>query len=231
MTNTQGVSETGPDWTYFVALGGEAGRRWVEEFSQGEPARLENWMQQSLELLYSRRIQEGCELLHRVETSLPDLPASAVTSVLYHRFLAVLAYAQYCRSDFDRAERLLTESHQKVQQMIERHPFLLPLANRCSDLHLQRIRISRSQRRWEEMAERIEVVRQILRDEMPLCTLGNGTSVYFATLVKFYDSLPGLSKEEISAIRAVFDPDLRLRQFEVLVSNLYMLPGFIIQYP
>jgi len=188
-------------------------------------------MQRSLDLFYNNRINEGWELLLHIEASFPDLPASAVASVLYHRFLAVSAYAHYCRGDFGRAECLLTEAHQEVQQIIERHPFLLSLANRCSDLRLQRIRISRSQRQWDEMAERIEAVRRILRDELPLCTLSDGTSIYFATLVKFYDSLPDLSEEELLAIHAGFDPDLRLRQFEILVSSLYMLPGFIIPYP
>lgn len=206
MANAQSSVETGPDWTYFVAISGEAGRKWVEEFSQGEPARLEDWLHQSLGLLYNRRLQEGSNLLHRVEASLPGLPASAVASVLHHRFLAVLAYACYCREDFDAAERLLTEAHQEVQQVIEKNPFLISLANRCSDFRLQRIRISRSQLRWEEMAKRIETARRILRDEMPLCIL-SGTPVHFATLVSFYDSLPVLGAEERSVIRSAFDPE------------------------
>lgn len=231
MASQRLVEYNGPDWTYFVAISGEAGSAWVKDFSQGEPARLEAWLRRSLDLLYHHRLQDGRELLDRVEPALPKLPASAVASVLHHRFVAVLAYAYYCQEDFDGAERLLAQAHQEVQQAIEEYPFLISLANRCSDFRLQRIRISRRQRRWAEMAERVETVRRILRDELPLCVLSDGAPIHFANLIGFYDSLPDLDAAGRSAVRATFDPELRLRQFENLVRHLYVLPGFVIPYP
>ena len=231
MASTPSPFETRLDWVYFVANSGEEGQKWAREFYAEPHAAIEERMQRALNLLRQHRIVEGLELLRRVEESLPDPNSSSVASVLHHRYLAALAYAQYCCADFDAAERSLAEAHDEVRQGLERYSFLMPIANRCSDFRLQRIRISRSQRRWEEMRERIETVRRMLRDEEPLCTFSNGTHVHFATLVSFYESIQNLSNKERAAIRTVYDPILRLNQFERLAQTLYVLPGFAIGYP
>jgi hypothetical protein len=219
------------DWTYFISLSCEEGRRWTEEFRTEPCAVVEEQIQRSLDLLRQHRVDEGFEVLCRVEESLSDPDSSSIASVLRHRYLAALAYAQYCRESFDAAEQSLEKAQDEVRQGLERYPFLMPIANRCSDFRLQRIRISRSQRRWQEMAERIETVRRMLRDEEPLCIFSDGTPVHFATLIRFYESIPSLSEEERAAIRTVYDPELRLRQFERLAQTLYVLPGFAIGYP
>jgi len=218
------------DWVYFISLSGEEGRRWTEEFRAEPCATIEEQIQRSLDLLRLHRVAAGFEMLCQVEGSLPS-PDSSVASVLCHRYLAALAYAHYCCESFDAAEQSLEKAQDLVREGIERYPFLMPIANRCSDFRLQRIRISRSQRRWQEMAERIEAVRRMLRDKEPLCIFSNGTPVHFATLIGFYESIPGLSDQERSAIRTVYDPTLRLRQFERLAQTLYVLPGFAIGYP
>lgn len=231
MASVPSLFETNFSWVYFITIASEEGRDWAREFRAEPHASLEEQMQQALSLLRQRRIGAGVDKLRRVEDALPASDSSSVASVLHHRYLAALAYAQYCREDFAAAERSLEGAQEEVRRGLEKHSFLMPIANQCSGFRLQRIRISRSQRLWEEMADRIEAVRKMLRDEEPLCTFSNGTPLSFGELARFYESIPSLGEVERAAIRTVYDPVLRLEQFERLAKTLYVLPGFAIGYP
>lgn len=231
MASSSSLLEANFDWAYFVSISGEEGWRWTIELSLEPNASIEKRLQETLINLRQRCIVKGLELLAQAAALLRGQYSSSVTSALYHRYLAVLAYAQYCLEDFDSAERSLTDAHDEVRRVIERHSFLMPIASRCADFHLQRIRISRGKRCWEEMEDRIEAARRVLRDEEPLFTFSDGTPVHFATLASFYDSLPNLCSEKRAEIRTIYDSASRLGEFERFVQALYTLPGFAIGYP
>src|SRR5690349_1282847 len=103
MVGTSSLLEKHFDWVYFVAISGPEGRSWTTELRSEPHTSIEEWVQQALAHLRQHRIDKGLDLLGRAEALMPDPNASSVASVLYHRYLAVLAYAQYCREQFDAA--------------------------------------------------------------------------------------------------------------------------------
>lgn len=223
----------GHQWPHFVARSGPEGKKWMEEYGIEERLRLTDMTQEALQRLRRQQIREGKELLDHAQSRLERLdgvPAS-VLLVMKRFYWAALAYYHYCVDDIDLAEQHLERAHQAVVSAIEAAPFLLPLALHAHEFRLQHARVARYRRRWSEMRERLQEVRAMLEDRIPLCTLSDGRPVYFSTVVDFLRAIPSLDPEEIESLRFFLDAEYRHECIDLSLMSLYVLPGVVIHYP
>jgi hypothetical protein len=219
------------DWGHFVERSGSEGRQWMEAYRRPEYREPARWAHQVVLLLRERRFREGTELLSRLEALLPALEGSpSLFAVMGRWYHGALAYYQYCLDDFQAAEVSLLRAAHAVRLAIQLEPFLVPLANHCHEFRLHQARIARNQRRWPAMREHVGAVRAMMRDREPLCTLEDGTPIFFATLGTFYDSIPDLNEGEKAVVAAQLDESTRLRHLESFLHGLYTISGFVIPY-
>lgn len=221
------------DWLRCVQLSGEAGRRWAEEFDRAEARQVRAWTQQALEHLRHWNLDRGQETLDQAWEGLESLPVGcpSIRLVLRRWYFASSAFNGYCRKRFESAEEDLLLAHRAVEEAIELRGFLLPLAYDCFDFRLQRIRIARNRGRWREMKEFVRLAREVMADQLPLCTLSDGTAIRFSTLGEFYASVPGLEEEEKAAIHDLLDTSARLRHYDHFIRGVYASCGPLIPYP
>lgn len=220
-------------WDHFVAASGEAGRWWAGAYRGAEAAAVRALAREALQLLLRRDVDAGRERLDRLAARLDttEWAAPSVRDVLERWYYGARAYLGYCVADFDLAERDLAAAERALVRAIDRDRFLLPVAQECPDFPHQRIRIARNRRRWEEMRRQIGIERDMMADRLPLCVLGDGQRVHYATIAELYRSLPGLDEDERAFARAFLDPELRLAAFERNARSLYALSGLVIPYP
>jgi tetratricopeptide (TPR) repeat protein len=223
------------DWTYFITLGSEAGRHWIEEYRQAGGMELTGWTEEALELLRRRRLAEGLTLLDRAgrfAASLEASPAAGAATHLMRRWhQAALAYYHYCVEDFAQAIESLEQADGAIRQAIEAEPWLAPLATHCHEFRLQHARIARGRRRWPEMWGHLETARAMLEQRQPLCVLSDGTAVDYAALARFYGPLSGYQGDDRKSLIAILEMKYRLRYFERHLHHVYTPAGFIIPYP
>lgn len=190
-------------------------------------------MDQALALLRQSRLDAGRALVDDLGACRAHLlPREAsISHVMDRWYHGVRAYHLYCIEDYDAAAGEMMAAHDAVARAISHAPSLVPLANHCHEFRLHRARIARNRRRWAEMREHIDAVRAMMEDRGPLCHLADGTGVYYATLVQFYDALPRVSEDERRHLADLCDAGQRLRLFQRFVQSLYTLPGFVIPLP
>jgi hypothetical protein len=221
-----------PNWPYFVSLYSEEGFRWAEEYGRREHVQLMEQTTQSLQLLRRRKIGPGLELLGTVEAGLAKIEREAPLffHVLGRWYFGALAYYYYCIEDFPGAARALDAAYDSVQRAVEIKRFLVPFASHCHDFWIQRIRIHRNQRRWDDMRRAIEMARQTVTGERPYCVLSDGTPIDVAAIQSFYRSIAPFTEEEKVPLRLVFDDEFRLLSFRHSLAEIYAMPGFVIPY-
>lgn len=226
----EAAKDNGYSWIHFVARSSEEGLCWAGELLRHTD--LMRWNGESLALLRRRRFEAGRELIGRIETGLRECVSScpSIVYALQRWYFGLLAYYRYSLADFDGAERALDQAHEAVTKGIELRRFLVPLAYHCSDFAIQRIRVARSRRRWQEMRRHAELVRAMMAGQAPLCVLGDGTPISMATVTGFYAALAPLSDEERRGLEGLLDPDLRVGLTERFIADIYLLPGMVIPY-
>lgn len=221
-----------PNWPYFVSLYSEAGFQWAVDYGKPEHIKITDATLGALKLLRHRRIEPGLELLYSAKEGLKEIESrSPITfHVLNRWYFGAIAYYYYCIEDFEHARKALDQAHESIRRALELGDFLAPFAFHCHDFCVQRVRIARNQRRWQEMKLCIEKARQMVMGEQPFCVLGDGTPISLSTVKAFYTSLSPLTEEEETPLRSVFEDDIRLRLLRRTVSETYTMSGFVIPY-
>jgi hypothetical protein len=219
-------------WYHFIARSSLEGKRWVEEY-RSEQWRLAEMSDHALQQLRRQQLREGKDLLDQVASRLEETDGirPSVLLVLQRFYWATLAYYHYCIGELDQAERLLDRAQQAVVSAIETEPFLLPFAMHCHEFRLQNARVARYRRRWHEMRERLQEVRGMLENQLPLCALTDGRPIYFSNIVEFLRAIPSLDAEELESLRFFLDDEHRREYIQQALMSLYVLPGAVIQYP
>jgi hypothetical protein len=213
------------DWVHFVARRSPEGEFWVGEYERicGDTYRQ---IRKSLALLRRRQITAGREALKeaRVQLSeLGDLPHS-FAHVMDRWYQGALAYYFYCVSDLDRALAAVDRAQAAVEAAVGHEPLLLPFALTCHEFPLHRARIAYLRGVWREAREQIELARQALSGERPLCQLADGSRVYFSQLADFYRQTPSLNSDEEAYLRTILDEEARRTLFERLTAGIYVTP-------
>jgi hypothetical protein len=228
----QGGRATQPNWFRFIALSGEEGDKWVQEYRQPECRRLTGEISQALELLRKRQIEAGGDLLLKVVDPLRNLTHSHETIglVLERIYNPVLAYYYYCIEDLDAAEEALEVAGGALQRAILLRPFLVPLADSFIDFTFQRARIARNRQRWVETRNYLSKVDGMIQGKLPFCRLSDGTEIDLAVLRHFYSLLP-LAEEDRLLANYVFDDNILRSVLEKTEAEIYCQIGLLIPYP
>ena len=234
--NAEPLRAAGPgvhQWAHFVARSGPEGAQWMSEYRKAGRADLIQSADCALEQLRRQRLPEGKALLDQVagQLELLDGVPASLRLVIQRFFWATLAYYHYCIGELERAEQALDQAHQAIVSAIESAPFLLPLAIHSHEFRLQHARVARRRRRWRDMKERLQEVRAMLEDRLPLCTLSDGRTIYLSTVADFHRALPALDAEELASLRFFLDEEHRRQSIDSFLMSLYVLPGVVIQYP
>jgi len=223
---------TQPNWFHFVAMCGEEGSRWVEEYRQPECRQLTGEISRALELLRKRQIEAGGDHLRKVADPLRSLTPSCETIglVLERIYHPVLAYYYYCIEDYDAAEEALEAAGSALRRAIQLRRFLLPLVDSFVDLTFQRARIARNRQRWVEASNFLRKVDGMIQGELPFCCLSDGTAIDLAGLRHFYSLLP-LTEEDRAMASYVFNGNILRSVFEKTEAEIYCQIGLLIPYP
>jgi hypothetical protein len=222
------------DFNHFVALSGEEGRKWVEEYQQPRCQQVVLATKQALVELRTWDVASGRALLDGARSALGSTceASPSVMFVLQRWYYGVLAFFQYCIEDFGAAGESLSRAQEAITSAIGSRRFLLPLANHCYEFRLHHARIARNRQRWSEMWSHVEQARGMADGRLPLCSLADGTPVALSTLAAYYCSLEAaLSEEEKEFLAGEIDPEQRLWRFDLYVQTVCNLPGFVIPYP
>jgi hypothetical protein len=221
-----------PNWGYFVAKRDESGAAWAEHYCHPEHVAVTTATTASLKLIRKNQMKAGFQKLEEARDILLPIERTApdIFHVLSRFYYGALAYYHYSIEDFPAAEEAFDFAHEEVRKAIERQSFLMPFASNCFDFSIQRIRIVRNQRRWEEMWRRVEIARQTAMGERPYCVLTDGTEIDLASIQAFYRSLEPFSHEEEASLRTVFDEAARARDFRFALTEIFAVPGFVIPY-
>lgn len=218
-----------------VGATGDEGRAWLEQGQRPDVAKVETTSARALALLWERRVEPANALLRTARADLSDLQSVPRSLIhwLTRRLCGVEAYYFYCTGDFERAKQALHEFGEALRATLLQDRFLLPLANDCMDIHLNRARIARNAGRFREMCEHIAISREVIASRLPLCELADGTKVDYALLTLHCDVLSARGEDARKAAEECKfgDPMYRRRGFDRLVQHLYVGSGMLAPAP
>jgi Lantibiotic biosynthesis dehydratase C-term len=223
-------------WNQLVSLASSAGRDWVGRFLEQhqDPIDATN---EALRLLRATdlgddRLSRAAALLERAGQQTRGLAASdpPAYGVFGRFYFGTLAYLRYCNDELDLAPTLLDRANACLIAAVSEQRCLLPATPLNADIPLQKARIARRRRRWQEMALHLGELHQMQADERPLCLLGDGTAVYYRTLGQVFDAAGTLTPDQQTAIRNLLDKSQRLRAVSRRVRQLYTPSHLLIWY-
>lgn len=225
------------DWTRYVSLFNERGRRWVAFYRQPCFQKLTVRSDRALDHLRKGRTDEGEAELAALLDGLGSLEADghdpvaieAVGWVLRRWYNSAEAYARYLRGDYDGAETALRDARSAVEQAISLLPELLPIADHCADFRVQSFRIARSRGLWDELPGRVPQLRGLADGSRPLCEV-EGRGIYLADLRRYYAEIEDLPEDERVWLDGLLEERFRLDFVDTFLRNAYSSSGFVIPY-
>jgi len=223
-------------WNQLVSLASSEGRDWVGRFLEQHQDPLDA-TNEALRLLRTtelgdERLSRAAALLERAEEQTVGLAASdpPAYGVFGRFYFGTLAYLRYCNHDLELASATLDRANACLIAAVRERPCLLPATPLNADIPLQKARIARRRRLWQEMALHLEELREMQADLRPLCLLSDGTPVYYRTLGQVFDAVGELTPDQQSAIRNLLDKSQRLRAVSRRIRQLYTPPHLLIWY-
>lgn len=225
-------SITDQDYGFLDHCGREA-REWLAELRQEETLRIMSRTATALEALKRYDVKTGRELLTAVEGDLQARTAGlpSITHLLERYRVSARAYLCYLDGDLEQAKADLLQAHEEVRTIIGLHEFLLPIAIQCVDFVIQRARVARREKQWQEAAGLIRIVHEIFSGLRPLCVLPSGRAVGLPGLRAFFASLP-LSEEQRAQADRLMGAHIPVAQrIEYLEEMIFTLPDVVIPYP
>lgn len=224
--NSTPASHPPTHWLDLVAWSGEVGEAWVRAY-RAHPD-LEHLGTTVLTALRRRDIEDGAaklQLLHTIwERERPEATPS-IQGVMDRWFYGVEGYYHYVVEEYSRASELMSKTNDAVIAAVSLERALLPLVHQCHEFALHQARIARNQGRWKKMAEIVSEVRAMMRDEVPLCRLHDGTKIFYRDLADHLRALPGNDSDLVEQeFAGLLNADLRVQYLERFLRGLYRIP-------
>lgn len=223
-------------WNQLVSLASSEGRDWVVRFLEQHQDPLDE-TNEALRILRTTefgddRLSRAAALLERAGEQTRGLAASdpPAYGVFGRFYFGTLAYLRYCNHDLELASATLDRANACLIAAVSEQRCLLPATPLNADIPLQKARIARRRRRWQEMALHLEELREMQADERPLCLLDDGTAVYYRTLGQVFDAAGALTPDQQTAIRNLLDKSQRLRAVSRRIRQLYTPSHLLIWY-
>lgn len=222
-----------PAWDLFVARSGEEGARWVAEYFDSGWDDLRLRVVEAVTLLRRQRIEAARERLQGAQEGMQKLDPAYPdrTAVLRRFFLAANAYYHYMIGDYEGATENANGAHEAVEEAIRHQPLLLPLAHHCIEFQFLHTRIARAQRHWDAVRQCIDRILATANDRRPLCHYDGGQPLYLSALYDYLLTLPLLTDEEREGFKQLVERQARRETWDLLVRQVYALPGLVIPYP
>lgn len=217
-------------WLRYVALSGDEGERWVEDFEAFRPL-VQVCRECVKELRATFDHRRSGERLQGVRAALDALQGTADPSLLSATerwYYGALGFHFYSQRAFDEADDSMRRAHTAVIRTVDRSRCLTGLAYDCFELELHRARIARDRFRWDEMRERAATSAAMRDGTRPLCVLSDGTPIAIADVRRFYRTLP-LTDEDREALGRIMD-EQSTGAPERFVHRMFRLTGFVIEY-
>lgn len=202
-------------WETYLPDSSTAAREWHEGFIQNLRGlqQLSRTVMQSVKKGPLEMADRHFEVwARRVRELSAQEPASRYT-VARSLFTKTRAYHSYRSGRIDEARRLLRESKALVRQSIEHSPFLFPFSGQSYDIHLNLARLAREEDNWPEMRENVDIVRKMIRDEIPLIQTSN-REIYLRDICEYYRSAQPLNDFEREALEVLSRPDAIYATYE-----------------
>ena len=222
-----GALEEGYPWREMVAAASEAGREWLASYAESEAA-IGHAMDRALVLLRRGELVESARLVAEVAAHREEIRdrRPGVFHVLGRFYHGERAYYEYLTGNTAGAEREMDAAAESVRRAIDTHRFLLPLAPLVVDIPLQKARIARRDRKWEEMEGHLHLMYEMETGARPLCVRDDGTRADYALLAEYFRSL-ALAGDERRASEKMLDPAARMHTLRGLTTRLYAPPNMV----
>jgi len=218
---------------FFLPACGPEGSAWLHELC-GEPSlRLRLDLSTAMGMLREFDLEGGRRLLASIDGRLGAGPGSvsAVAGYLRRWHDSTLAYLHYLEDDFAAADTALHRAQGQVEALLDRHPFLLPMAVHCTDFVIQRARMARRRGRWADAKAQLRLLGSILAGTQSYCVLASGRPVALADLRAFFASLPLDEPGRLAAAAYLGDGATAAARVEQIAARIFALPDVVIPYP
>ena len=219
-------------WMTLVARHGDAGAAWVEGFEKTPLPGLIDRADEALFAMRRREVEKGREILDEVRAEIekceaehPEWPVVIVRRWLH----GTEAFLDYLAGDFDAALDALAKAEAAVRRSLEGESLLMPLAYQSIDFVVQRMRVARNERRWEELERQVDRGRAMVDDRQPLFELADGRQIFNQTVLDFYRACE-LSEGERRALEYIYAENRPVKRFESKISPINRPAGFVVPY-
>jgi hypothetical protein len=218
---------------FFLSACGPEGRAWLRELRGEACMRLRLDLSTAMRMLREFDLAGGRRLLSSIDSRLGAEPrgVAAVAGYLRRWHDSTLAYLYYLEDDLASADAALSRSQGQVEALLDRHPFLLPMAIHCTDFVIQRARMARRRGRWADAKAQVRLLGSILAGAHPYCVLDSGRPVALADLRAFFAALPLDEPGRLAAAAYLGDGVAATARVEQIAAQIFALPDVVIPYP
>ncbi len=217
-------------WYHFVPGASAEGSRWYRQFCDSGAEDISYRLDVVVDLLRKARIAEGSEQLaacRRDREALGNAVDEATHEILEEALQGAEGYLLYLRGDYAAARRALEQAEAAVARALEKAPFLLSFTQKCKQLCLNKARVARNERRWDEMFRLIGAATAMVAGREPLCILARGP-VYVDEVYRWLETVAPTDALEEEALRSLANRERNIAAFEHLALDAAMVPNVAI---
>ena len=219
-------------WHHFIPATGEQGQAWYRQYLDAGGDAFGGRLDVGVLKMRRGQEEEGKKILADCAATLDALDSSdpSVPLVLRLSYLSARAFGHYHHRELEAAQAVLDECDAVVAETLEVAPYLLPLASRCCDFCLHRVRLFRDQRRWADMWRTLERGQRMIDGEIPLCRAA-GQDLFMHEVYDFYRELEPSDDIEREALELLSQPQRRRQAFANRALGATLIPNVVVSYP
>ena len=217
-------------WDYLPDMGEDA-RAWYmayQKFGNGISGRTTAAVRD----LQRRKLNSAWSVLENCRIDLGVIEGTAprsVVTVVEFSYLSTLAYFYYHKAEFDEARAALKRAILIIEETLSIAPFLIPCAGQCYDYQLHLARIARAESRWREMFRQVEMGREMVYGERPLCHASWGP-VHIEDICEFYRRVNPANDIEGATLKRRSDPGVVQREYHNLCIGATVVPFMVVNW-
>lgn len=219
-------------WHHFISATGEQGEAWFRLYLDAGGDDFGGRLDVGVLKIRRGQEAEGERILNECASTLDALESAdpSIPLVLRLSYLSACAYRHYHHGELDSAQAVLDECDSVVAETLAVAPFLVPIAGRCCDFRLHRVRLARDQRRWQDMWRHLDRGRRMVSGEIPLCRAA-GQDFFMPEVCAFYRALEPADEIEREALDLLSQLQQRLQTFANRALAATLIPNMVVNYP
>ncbi|MEM6453514.1 MAG: hypothetical protein AAF772_00330 [Acidobacteriota bacterium] len=220
-------------WHHFISSTGEQGKAWYQRYLDAGSSAINQQLDVGVLKIRRGEQAEGRQMLAACAAAIDALEStdSSIALVLRLNWLSGEAFSLYHHREVEKAVDALDECEALVARILELSPFLVPLAGRCCDFCLHRVRLFRGERQWPAMWRTLDRANRMVGDEIPLCHMAAGRDLYMRDVYAFYRAIEPEDALEREALELLSQPEKRQRTFASRALSATSVPNVVVVYP